>query len=170
MMDWFNTVVGVLQGCVLSPLLFNIFPEAIMAMALDNTEVGALIGGEVLTDFQFADIAMLAEEVDGLQSSLDSVVAVSKKMGMRINTAKTEIQYLGKGNNRFCLQADGQQLEQMDNFVYLGGNISTSEGSEGDVSRRIGLARGIVQNLSKVLSSNETKARTPRYWSRKLLY
>ena len=79
-----------MQGCVLSPLLFNIFLEAIIAMALDNTEAGALIGGEMLTDLQFADdIAMLAEEVDGLQSSLDSVVTVSKKMGMRINTAKT---------------------------------------------------------------------------------
>lgn len=154
--DWFNTVVGVLQGCVLSPLLFNIFLEAIMAMALDKTEVGALIGGEKLTDLRFADdIAMLAEEVGGLQSSLDSVVAVSKKMGMRINTAKTETQYLGKGNNRFCLQAEGQQLEQMDNFVYLGGSISTSEGSEGDVNRRIGLARGIIQSLSKIWSSNE---------------
>ena len=98
---------------------------------------------------------MLAEEVGGLQSSLDSVVAVSKKMGMRVNTVKTEIQYLGKGNSRFCLQAYGQQLEQTDNFVYLGGNISTSEGSETDVSRRTGLARGIVQSLSKVWSSNE---------------
>jgi len=97
-------VVGVLQGCVLSPLLFNIF---LMTMALDNTGVGALISVEVLTDLRFTDdIAMLAEEVDGLQSSLDSFVAVSKKMGMRIYTAMTEIQYLGKGNNRFCLQAN----------------------------------------------------------------
>lgn len=154
--DWFNTVVGVLQGCVLSPLLFNIFLEAIIAMALDNTDSGAVIGGELLTDLRFADdIALLAEECKGLQSSLDNIVAVSRKIGMRLNTAKTEIQYLGKGDNKFCLQAEGQQLRQTDNFVYLGGNISTSEGSEADISRRIGLARGIVQSLSKIWSSAE---------------
>ena len=34
--EWFETVVGVLQRCVLSPLLFNIFMEMIMAMALDE--------------------------------------------------------------------------------------------------------------------------------------
>ena len=33
--DWFNTIVGVLQGCVLSPLLFSIFLEVIIALALD---------------------------------------------------------------------------------------------------------------------------------------
>ena len=159
--DWFNTVVGVLQGCVLSPLLFNIFLEAIIAMALDNTDSGAGIGGELLTDLRFADdIALLAEERNGLQSSLDNIVAVSRKMGMRLNTAKTEIQYLGKGDIRFCLQADGQQLKQTDNFVYLGGNISTNEGSEGDISRRIGLARGIVQSLSKIWTSREISKAT----------
>jgi hypothetical protein len=97
----------------------------------------------------------LAEECNGLQNSLDNIVAVSKKMGLRLNTDKTEIQHLGRGDNRFCLQVEGQQLKQTDNFVYLGGTISSNEGSEGDINRRIGLARGIVQSLSKIWSSGE---------------
>jgi len=39
--EWFVTVIGVMQGCVLSPLLFNILLEVVMALALDNWESAA---------------------------------------------------------------------------------------------------------------------------------
>jgi hypothetical protein len=42
----FITIVGVLQGCVLLPLLFNIFLEVVLAMALDKTDKGAIINGK----------------------------------------------------------------------------------------------------------------------------
>ena len=49
---------------------------------------------------------------------------------------------------------EGQELEQMENFVYLGGN-STQEGSDKDVEWRIGLARGTWQAPGKVWNSKE---------------
>ena len=36
--DWFETVVGVLQGCLLCPLLFNIYLEIVIAVALDGAQ------------------------------------------------------------------------------------------------------------------------------------
>ena len=46
---------------------------------------------------------------------------------------------------------DGQELQQINN--YLGCSISSNGGCERDISRRIGLARGITQMLDKVWSS-----------------
>ena len=64
-----------------------------------------------------------------LQMAVDKIVDVSSSMGMCINVAKTEIQFLGKGNITFQIKVNGQQLQQTENFVYLGGNISTNDGS-----------------------------------------
>ncbi|WP_419585324.1 reverse transcriptase domain-containing protein [Thiolapillus sp.] len=53
--DWFRTTVGVRQGCLLSPTLFNIFLERIMTDALENHEGAVSIGGRTITNLRFAD-------------------------------------------------------------------------------------------------------------------
>ena len=159
--DWFVTIVGVLQGCVLSPLLFNIFLEIIIATALDESDAGAMVNGEIFSNLRFADdIAVMAEGESDLQMAVDKIVDVSSSMGMCINAAKTEIQFLGKGNITFQIKVNEQQLQQTENFVYLGGNISTNDGSGKDIERRIGLARGMLQTLNRIWTSKELSKQT----------
>ena len=99
--------VAYTAGVCLSPLLFNIFLE--MIMTLDGSNEGAHIGGERIGDLSFADdIALLAEQEKGLQKTLTEVAQVSQKMGMKINTQKTECQFLGERNKKFCLKVEGQ--------------------------------------------------------------
>ena len=46
-MDWFQIGKGVLQGCILSPCLFNLYAECIMRNAgLDEAQAGIKIAGE----------------------------------------------------------------------------------------------------------------------------
>ena len=61
--DWFRTTVGVRQGCLLSPTLFNIFLERIMADALEDHNDTVSLGGRTITNLLFADDSDgLAEE------------------------------------------------------------------------------------------------------------
>ena len=44
--------------------------------------------------------------------------------------------------------------------MYLGGNISTNDGSGKDIERRIGLARGMLQALNRIWTSKELSKQT----------
>ena len=52
--DWFRTTVGVRQGCILSPTLFNVFLERIMTDVLEDHQGTVSIGG-IITNLRFAD-------------------------------------------------------------------------------------------------------------------
>ena len=83
--------MGVLHGCVLSPLLLNIFIEVITAMAMENSQAGAVISGEVIGNLRFADdIAAVGEEEVYLQDSIRRIAEKSDRMGMRINIEKKQ--------------------------------------------------------------------------------
>ena len=53
--DWFRNEKGVLQGCLLSPCLFNLYTEHIMRNAgLGTLQVGIKIGGRNSNNLQYA--------------------------------------------------------------------------------------------------------------------
>jgi len=47
--------IGVQQGCILSPLLYNLYDEAMMREALYEVECGIKVGGHMIKTVRFAD-------------------------------------------------------------------------------------------------------------------
>ena len=64
----FNSRVGVRQGCLLSPALFNIFLERITTDALKDHEGTVSVGGRTISNLCFAD------DIDGLTGEEEELV------------------------------------------------------------------------------------------------
>ena len=90
--DWFRTTVGVRQGCLLSPSLFNIFLVRIMTDAFEDHEGTVSIGGRTITNLRFADyIEGLAEKEEELAKLVVRLDKASTAYGMKISAEKTKL-------------------------------------------------------------------------------
>ena len=63
--EWFQIVKGVLQGCILSPCLFNFYAEYIMRNAgLDESKAGTNISQRNINNLRYADDTTLMAEIE----------------------------------------------------------------------------------------------------------
>ena len=63
-MDWFQIGKGVLQVCILSPCLFNLYAEYIMWNAgLDEAQAGIKVDGRHINNLRYTDDTTLWQEV-----------------------------------------------------------------------------------------------------------
>ena len=62
--DWFQIGKGVLQGCILSPCLFNLYAEYIMRNAgLEEAQAGIKIAERNINNIRYADETTLWQKV-----------------------------------------------------------------------------------------------------------
>ena len=85
--DWLQTGKGVLQGCILSPCLFNLHAEYIMRNAgLEEVQAGIKIAGRNTNNLRYTDdTTLMAESEEELKSLLMKVKEESEKVGLKLN-------------------------------------------------------------------------------------
>ena len=120
---------GVKQGCVLSPLLFNIFLVDLQnnldncgdnVKLDDNKEISCLIWAD--------DILILSESEKGLQSKLNKLEIFCANNKLSVNTDKTECMIFNKTgrlmNRKFLF--NGIPLNNVRKYKYLGFLVTPS--------------------------------------------
>ena len=117
--DWFQIVKGVLQSCILSPCLFNLYAEYIMRNAgLNKAVAGISIAGRNINNLRYADdTTLMAESKEELKSLLLNLKEKSEKAGLKVSTQKMKIMASGSISS---WQIDGETMETVTDFIFLG--------------------------------------------------
>ena len=117
----FDVRSGVIQGGVLSPLLFVLVIDYVMKRVVAETDAGILWQEDrKLLDLDYADdIVLMCYGPGEMQRVLDCLVREGKKMGLVINCRKTEIINMNMDNAQDCL-IEGTIVKQVERFKYLG--------------------------------------------------
>ena len=148
--EWFRTTVGVRQGCLLLPTLFNIFLERIMTDALEEHEGTVSIGGRTITNLRFADdIDGLAGEEEELANLFGRLDKASTAYGMEISAEKTKLMTNNTSGFNTEIKVNGQKLETVTSFKYLG-SVITDEGSKSEILSRIAQTMAELTRLKPV--------------------
>ena len=115
--DWFQIGKGVLQGCKLSPCLFNLYAEYIMRNAgLEETQAGIKIARRNINNLWYEDDTILmAESEEELKSLLMKVKEESEKVGLKLNIQKTKTMASGPITSR---ELDGETVETVSDFFF----------------------------------------------------
>ena len=153
--DWVKMTVGSRQGDPLSPLLFTALLEKVMEKMECEERGGVKIQGQVIKDLRFADdIDMLAKSEEDLQSQVTSVHEDSKRYGLQMNKKKTKVMVMGKENSDANIQVEGEEIECVNQFIYLGSLISNDNDCSKEIKRRIGIAVGALGKLCDIWKSS----------------
>ena len=145
--EWFRTTAGVRQGCLLSSTLFNILLERIMCEALDDHEGSVSIGGQLITNFRFADdIVVNAEDEEKAGVLVNRLDTTNTRYKMEIGPDKTKVMTNNPNGFQREIKIKGQRLEEVENFKYLGAIIS-NEGPKLEILSRIAQTTAVLSRL-----------------------
>ena len=90
--EYFNCVVGLKQGEVMSPILFSLFIEDVELFLQDDVNCGLSFNHIMFVLMLFADdMVILGNSPANLQQSLDLLSEYCSKWGLQVNTVKSKI-------------------------------------------------------------------------------
>jgi len=169
--EWFSVLTGVRQGCVMSPWLFNMFMDGVVK------EVNARVmsrGAELLegngvswqvSQLLFADdTALVADSEEKLRRLVVEFGIVCERRKLRVNVGKSKVMRCSRNGvvGTLDIRLNGEVLEEVESFRYLGSDVAANGGLEYEVKHRVNEGCKALGALRKVVNSKSMSMEAKR--------
>ena len=119
----------------------------------EEAQAGIKIAGRKTSNLRYADdITLMAESEEELKSLLMNVKEESEKVGLKVNIQKMKIM---ASSPITSWQIDGETMETVTNFIFLGSKITADGECSHEIKRRLLLGRKVITNLDSILKSRD---------------
>lgn len=160
----FEVTTGVRQGSILSPILFNLAIDHILKMSLDafpNCGGISLTPNHNIKDLVYADdVAIIADNANDLQIMISRIASISSKLGLHLNAKKCKILSSCIDLTNTLIHVNGESVDFVHQFQYLGCQINPTGNTSFDISHRIQQARKAFHMASKFWHRKDIPIRT----------
>ena len=120
---------------------------------LEEAQAGIKIAGRNINNLRYADdTTLMTESEEELKSLLMKMKEESEKVGLKLNTQKTKIMASGPIPS---WQIDGETVETVSDFVFLGSKITADGDCSHEIKRRLLLGRKVMTNLDSIFKSRD---------------
>ena len=118
---------------------------------MDEAKAGIKIARRNINNLRYADdTTLMAESEEELKSLLMKVKEEREKPGLKLNIQKTKIMASGPITSQ---QADGETMETVTDFIFLGSKIPADRDCSHEIKRRLLLERKTMTDLLLLLLS-----------------
>ena len=159
--DYFNIVVGVLQGDILAPYPFIICLDYVLRTSIDKMKENSFkltkersrrYPTQTIMDADNTDdIVLLANEPAQAETLLHSLEQAAAGIDLHVNPQKTEYMCFNQRGNISTLNASS--LKPVAKFTYLGSSVSSTKT---DINTRLTKAWTAIDRLSVIWKSDPT--------------
>ena len=99
------------------------------------------------------DIVLLSSTNQQIQDKTTRLDEETRRVGLKINNEKTKAMRINARNQEKII-TNGQDIEDVDQFVYLGAKVCKEGGCMKDLKNRLSKARGSFSKVKKIWNSN----------------
>ena len=127
--DQIQSLLGLKQGCLLSPLLFNLLIDDIKTIFNESCDSGQIHANQINHLLYADDLILISSTAEGLQNCLNQLSDYCLKWDLSVNISKSKVIVFNKSGKilkGYKFSLDRKIINMVQSYCYLGIDILAS--------------------------------------------